>query len=123
MSNEFPDLKDELIQMELDNNLKKRVDCSSEDNKKLVAHLKKGFTLPTGFYQYTNSSTGEHLNEFYTIADSGLTEDEKRKYMEFKKISYINTIKKCIVFFTVIEVINILAIVVLLALFFNGKLI
>lgn len=62
-------------------------------------------------------------NEFPDLRDELMTEDEKRKYMEFKKISYINTIKKCIVFFTVIEVINILAIVVLLALFFNGKLI
>ena len=62
-------------------------------------------------------------NEFPDLRDELMTEDEKRKYMELKKISYINTIKKCIVFFTVIEVINILAIVVLLVLFFNGKLI
>ena len=62
-------------------------------------------------------------NEFPDLRDELMTEDEKRKYMELKKISYINTIKKCMVFFTVIEVINILAIVVLLALFFNGKLI
>lgn len=51
----------------------------------------------------------ENSNKFYTVKDSGLTEDEKRLYMELKKLEYIKTIKNCVLFFTVTAVIGLIA--------------
>lgn len=51
----------------------------------------------------------ENPNKFYTVKDSGLTEDERRLYIELKKLEYIKTIKNCVLFFTVIAVIGLIA--------------
>lgn len=51
----------------------------------------------------------ENPNKFYTVKDSGLTEDERRLYMELKKLEYIKTIKNCVLFFTVTAVIGLIA--------------
>ena len=51
----------------------------------------------------------ENPNKFYTVKDSGLTEDERRLYMELKKLKHIKTIKNCILFFTVTAVIGLIA--------------
>ena len=51
----------------------------------------------------------ENPNKFYTVKDSGLTEDERRLYMELKKLEHIKTIKNCILFFTVTAVIGLIA--------------
>ncbi len=51
----------------------------------------------------------ENPNKFYTVKDSGLTEDEKRLYMELKKLEYIKTIKNCVLLFTVTAVIGLIA--------------
>lgn len=51
----------------------------------------------------------ENPNKFYTVKDSGLTEDERRLYIELKKLEYIKAIKNCVLFFTVTAVIGLIA--------------
>ena len=51
----------------------------------------------------------ENPNKFYTVKDSGLTEDERRLYMELKKLEHIKTIKNCVLFFTATAVIGLIA--------------
>lgn len=51
----------------------------------------------------------ENPNKFYTVKDSGLTEDERRLYIELKKLEHIKTIKNCVLFFTATAVIGLIA--------------
>ena len=51
----------------------------------------------------------ENPNKFYTVKDSGLTEDERRLYIELKKLEHIKTIKNYVLFFTATAVIGLIA--------------
>lgn len=51
----------------------------------------------------------ENPNKFYTVKDSGLTEDEKCLYIELKKLEHIKTIKNYVLLFTVTAVIGLIA--------------
>lgn len=51
----------------------------------------------------------ENPNKFYTVKNSGLTEDERRLYIELKKLEHIKTIKNCVLFFTATAVIGLIA--------------
>lgn len=109
MAKDFVDLRRELNQMQFDLNFLQKTDCSNSENQKYLNDQKNGEPLPKNVIQYRSTSTGEYLNEFYTVKDSGLTEDEKHLYMELKKLEHIKTIKNCVLFFTVITVIGLIA--------------
>lgn len=109
MAKDFVDLRRELNQMQIDLNFLQKTDCSNSENQKYLNDQKNGNQLPKNVIQYRSTSTGEYLNEFYTVKDSGLTEDERRLYIELKKLEHIKTIKNCILFFTVTAVIGLIA--------------
>ena len=81
-----------------------RADCSNSENQKYLNDKKSGNPLPSNVIQ-----SRENPNKFYTVKDSGLTEDERRLYIELKKLEYIKTIKNCVLYFTVIAVIGLIA--------------
>ena len=109
MAKDYVGLRRELNQMQIDLNFLQKADCSNSENQKYLNDQKNGEPLPKNVIQYRSTSTGEYLNEFYTVKDSGLTEDERRLYIELKKLEHIKTIKNCILFFTVTAVIGLIA--------------
>lgn len=109
MAKDFVDLRRELNQMQFDLNFLQRADCSNSENQKYLNDKKSGNQLPNNVIQ-----SRENPNKFYTVKDSGLTEDEKHLYMELKKLEHIKTIKNCILFFTVPAVIGLIVTFLLL---------
>jgi hypothetical protein len=118
MAKNIYNLRDELRQLQFENYLLQKIDCSRSDSKKYVQMIKNGEKLPDGVFQY-KSDTGEKLYSFYTIYESDLTESEKLEYFMLKQnmsTDNIRTIKNCVVFFTVITVITlVLSFIVFLA--------
>ena len=104
MAKDFVDLRRELNQMQFYLNFLQRADCSNSENQKYLNDKKSGNQLPNNVIQ-----SRENPNKFYTVKDSDLTEDEKRLYMELKKLEHIKTIKNCVLFFTVLTVIGLVA--------------
>lgn len=109
MAKDFVDLRRESNQMQFDLNFLQRTDCSNSENQKYLNDQKNGKPLPKNVIQYRSTLTGEYINEFYTVKDSGLTEDKRCLYIELKKLEHIKTIKNCVLFFTVIAVIGLIA--------------
>ena len=107
MAKEFVDLRKEIEQMQFDLNFMQKIDCSKEDNKKYAALLKAGNPLPKDIYQNKYNDSGEYYDEFYKLESSGLTDDEKRMYMEYKKLLHIKTIKNSALFFVILTILNI----------------
>ena len=81
-----------------------RADCSNSENQKYLNDKKSGNPLPSNVTQ-----SRENPNKFYTVKDSDLTEDERRLYIELKKLEHIKTIKNCVLLFTVTAVIGLIA--------------
>ena len=114
MAKERFDIKAELQQLRFDMEFLQKIDCSKEENRTYLKMIKNGETLPDGIYQYKDATTGEYVESFYTIYDTQLTDAEKQEYIQYKELLHIKTIKNCVVFFTVLTVISLIATVILL---------
>lgn len=104
MAKDYVGLRRELNQMQFDLNFLQKADCSNSENQKYLNDKKSGNPLPSNV-----TPSRENPNKFYTVKDSGLTEDERRLYIELKKLEHIKTIKNCVLFFTVTAVIGLIA--------------
>ena len=109
MAKDYVGLRRELNQMQFDLNFFAKSILFKFRKSKISKRPKERRAVTENVIQYRSTSTGEYLNEFYTVKDSGLTEDERRLYMELKKLEHIKTIKNCILFFTVTAVIGLIA--------------
>ena len=87
--------------------LLQKIPCSKQENKEYLQLLKNGETIPENIYRY-KSSNGIPLDEFYTIYEPDLTDEEIQEYLTYKQLEMLKTIKQCIVFFTVLTVVSLL---------------
>ena len=106
MAKKHSDIRRTLRNMEFNAELLRRIDCTEDENKKYAEMMAKGNPLPDGVYSYVTD--GVAINEFYTVQDPGLTEEEKRKFILLKQYEAIRTIKNCVVFFTALTALGIL---------------
>lgn len=123
MEQEKIDLKDELNSLRCEFNFSQKIYCNKEQNKKYAQLIKEGSPLPEGVYQLTLYNGDVSTNEFYTIYDGGLSDKEKEEYnlyQIYKICKNIETIKYCVVFFTVLAIISlVLGVIAALILFIH----
>ena len=101
-------------------NLLVKVPCTQEENEMFVQLLRNGGDLPSGVYAYgINSEYEENIRQwaskFYTLRETDLSESEIREYLTFKQLNLLDTIKKCIVFFTVLTIIELIALLLIVS--------
>ena len=87
--------------------LLQNIPCSKEENM-WYTQLKKENQLPENVKEYEDFE-----NQFYTIYTPELTEQEISEYLTYKKLSLLNTIKNCMVFFTVLTIISLVLALIL----------
>ncbi len=109
MAKEKINLRDELRAHKFEFGLLQKVPCSKQENKEYQNLLKDGKTLPEGVYAYVYDNGETSNSEFYTISETELTESEIREYLTYKQLSLIKTIKNCVMFFTVLTIIGMVA--------------
>ncbi len=109
MSKEKINLREELQSYKFDFDLLQRIPCSKQENKEYQKLIKDGGVLPEGVFAYVYDSGEASTTEFYTIYKADLTESEIAEYLTYKKLSLIRTIKNCVVFFTVLTIIAMVA--------------
>ncbi len=98
------DYREDLRDLRTAHGLIQRIDCSKEENKAYRQHLKNGESLPENVHRYTDVNDAP-MNEFYTEKMIDLDEAEKQEYILLLQLSKIETIKKCVIFFTIPAVI------------------
>lgn len=109
MAKEKRNLRDELRSYKFEFDLLQKIPCSKQENKDYRNLLKNGGVLPEGVYAYVCDDGETSKTEFYTIYETDLTESEISEYLTYKKLSLIKTIKNCIMFFTVLTIIGMIA--------------
>ena len=109
MAKEKINLRDELRAYKFDFNLLQKIPCSKQENKEYHKLLKDGGTLPEGVYSYIDFNGEASTTDFYTVYETDLTESEKIEYLTYKKLDLIKTIKNCVMFFTILTIIGMIA--------------
>ena len=105
MAKEKVDLRLELLDYKEQFDLIQKIPCTKEENKAYTQLLKAGKPLPENVCQY-DYTTGMDYEEFYTLYIPDLTEAEIAEYLTYKKLSLLNTIKNCVLFFTILTIIG-----------------
>ena len=83
-------------------NLVRKLDCTKSEN------IKNNQPLPEGIY-YEAAAAGNQFNgRFYRISKPQISEEDLKLYFSLKQLSGINTIKKCILFFTILTIISLM---------------
>ncbi|MDF2686636.1 MAG: hypothetical protein K0S55_1818 [Clostridia bacterium] len=107
MSKEVIDLKSEIRQFEFDMQFLQKIDCSREENIQFSRMIKNKEALPEGIFQY-KTDVGADLEIFYRIYETELTNEEKQKYLQYKQLSSLQSIKNSMIFFVVLTVISLI---------------
>ena len=98
-------LTNELTELKCQLGVFKEVDCTDSETEEYRKLLAQGLSLPAGVLR-RNSGESDEYAMFYTIRETKLTKDERSEYIQYKQLSTLITIKKCVVFFTVLAVIS-----------------
>lgn len=100
MAKELVDLSEELKQYNRDNNFVQKIDCTWSESKEFRKLLKSNQSLPDDVYQ------DKTTDSFYRLYDTDLTEKEIQKYMTFKQLDYLKSIKNRMNFFVILTLIS-----------------
>ena len=106
--------KTELMDMYLENQFVQSINCSAEDNAKYNHMVRTGIALPIGVYE-NKLPNGAGSGTFCITYDNVLSHEEKMEYLAIKQTQMINTIKKCMVFFTTLTIISLICTFCLIA--------
>ena len=109
MAKEKINLRDELRSYKFKFDLLQKIPCSKQENEEYQKLLKDGGVLPEGVFAYVSDNGETSTTEFYTVYETDLTEAEITEYLTYKKLNFIRTIKNCVMFFTVLTIIVIVA--------------
>ena len=97
-----------LFQLKYDIGLCQEIDCSEEENRMYLEMLKQKKELPSGIIRRVESN-GAKLNQFYRVVPLEITPEEMQEYCALKQTKNIQIIKNCVVFFTVLSVLSLIA--------------
>ena len=86
--------------------------CSEKDNEKFAQMVQDGIPLPDGIYEYKGGSAEKR---FYTVCAPDLSADEIAELLTYKKLSYLRTIKNCLVYFVTLTIIGFCAYLVIVS--------
>ena len=114
MAKEKINLRDELRSHKFEFDLLQKIPCSKQENKEYQNLLKAGGVLPDGVFAYVYDNGETSTSEFYTVYETDFTEAEIQEYLTYKQMSLIRTIKNCVVFFTVLTIIGMIAYFILM---------
>ena len=105
-------LTTELERLKYELGILQEVDCSYEENEKYRNLLQKNEPLPNGILRRNPGGSVEYAS-FYKVERTALSKDELAEYLQYKQLESIITIKKCVVFFTVLTVISLVCSLIL----------
>ena len=105
MAKEKIDLRQELLDYKEQFELIQKIPCTREENKAYTKLLKNGQPLPENICKYEYSMDSDY-EEFYTLYIPELSDSEIAEYLTYKKLALLNTIKNCVLFFTVLTIIG-----------------
>lgn len=81
------------------------VPCTDEENERYGKMLERGEPLPKGLFKSEESNyPGKYI--FMKQDTPCFSKEEQWEYVEYKKLRTLETIKNCLIFFTVLAIIG-----------------
>ena len=106
MAKEKVDLKERIESYKYDLGILQKISCTKEENKKYKELINNGQNLPDGVFPFVDTTGKEFGDSFYTVYEPELSKEETDEYLALKKLSLLNTIKNCSVFFVALTIIS-----------------
>ena len=106
MAKEKVDLKARIESYKYDFGLLQKISCTKEENKKYKELIINGQNLPDGVFPFADTTGKEFNDSFYSVYEPELSKEEIDEYLALKKLSLLNTIKNCSVFFVALTIIS-----------------
>jgi len=100
------DVRQNLFDKQIEYGFFRLVDCSDDENAKYSLMKRNGESLPERVRQYKDPKTDKYVDRFYYLIDSKLSDSERLEYLRYLELERIETIKNCVVFFTVLAVVS-----------------
>ena len=100
-------LTKELEQLKRDLGVMQEVDCTEEENQEYLKLQRENKPLPNGVFTRHRNGSIDAL-EFYRFQEISLTKEELFEYIQYKQLHTLMTIKKCVVFFTILIIISLI---------------
>ena len=100
-------IKRELDRYRLKYDLYEKALCGQKKNQEYKDLLKQGKRLPEDV-RTNDDWRNVNDSEFYRLVRPELTQEEITEYLMYKKLDMLNTIRNCVVFFTVLAVISLI---------------
>jgi hypothetical protein len=98
----------QLYALKMENGMAHKEKCSEEENQIYLQMVKQKQELPNDIWRESDKD-GVLLNKFYRVVFEEITKEEFEEYCLLKQsqmLDNLGTIKKCVVFFTVLTVIS-----------------
>lgn len=102
------DLSEKLTELRTESGLIVKTPCTEEEKKLYFEYIKNKEALPDGVKVKEYTEYGEKQYSFYTLTESNLSDQEKSEYILLKQLKSIETIKKCMIFFTALTIISLI---------------
>lgn len=114
MAKEKIDLRRELLAYKEQFNLIQKIPCTKEENKLYSQLIRSGKPLPQNVVKYEYPVSMDY-DEFYTVYIPDVSAAEIQEYLTYKQLALLNTIKNCVMFFTILTIISLVGGLLLLA--------
>ena len=83
--------------------------CIDEEFDTVKSLYDEKKALPNGIYhEAVIAKDGVRVDRFYRLVNEDLSDEEWKEYIALKQYMDIHTIKKCVVFFTVLAIISLI---------------
>ena len=104
---------EKLLQLKHDNGLCQEVLCTEDENHLFLEMVKQKKALPEDVVR-CEESNGTKLDKFYRVVPLEMTHEEIQEFCMLNQIKHLKTIKNCVVFFTVLTVLSLVATILIL---------
>ena len=111
-------IRSKIKQYRAENGILHVIPCTEQENLTFEEAEKAGEALPEGVFHYRDEN-GKPIWEYYRMEDPGYTEEEVREFLTYKRIAlleeqaqHLKTIKRCVIFFTVLTVISLVTAII-----------
>ena len=98
-------LTKELTELKYQLGILESTDCTESESEQYRKLLIEGSPLPKGVY-VKDPEIDKKWADFHIVTETKLSKEALNDYIQYKQLSTLLTIKKCVVFFTVLTIIS-----------------
>lgn len=87
---------------------RQKQDCTGEENARYLEMIKNGETVPDNVGRYLDENE-QSTDTFFIIKNDDMTHEQRMEYLSMKQHEELVSIRKCMVFFTVLTILGLIS--------------